>query len=84
VNQSNYKNEGRCILFIMPSILNQLFNPFSLSATELLSLSFGLLMVGLWVSECFPMPVVALLPLIIFQLPAWILLEMLAIVIQIL
>jgi len=66
VNQSNYKNEGRCILFIMPSILNQLFNPFSLSATELLSLSFGLLMVGLWVSECFPMPVVALLPLIIF------------------
>lgn len=53
-------------MFIVPSILNQLFNPFSLNASELLSLTFGLLMVGLWVSECFPMPIVALLPLILF------------------
>ncbi|MFN8331963.1 MAG: hypothetical protein U0T81_12235 [Saprospiraceae bacterium] len=41
-----------------PPLSTNCLNPFSLSATELLSLSFGLLMVGLWVSECFPMPVV--------------------------
>lgn len=45
------------------------FNPFHIEIKALKVISVGLLMISLWILELIPMPVVALLPLIIF--PLW-------------
>lgn len=45
-----------------------LFNPFNLTAISIKVLAVALLMIFWWISEAIPMPVVALIPLLLFPL----------------
>ncbi len=45
-----------------------LTNPFAVGPEAATVVSFAVLMIGLWVTEALPMPVVALLPLVLFPL----------------
>lgn len=54
-----------CVLVALAAYF---FNPFGVPPMPALVVSFALLMIGLWVTEALPMPVVALLPLILFPL----------------
>lgn len=56
-------------LILLLLLLHYLFNPFEFQPGALKVLSAGLVMISLWILELIPMPVVALLPLIIF--PLW-------------
>jgi sodium-dependent dicarboxylate transporter 2/3/5 len=55
------------ILFTL--IIHYVFNPFGIELSALKVISVGILMISLWILELMPMPVVALLPLVIF--PLW-------------
>jgi len=50
------------------ALLVYFFNPFSLLPQGALVLSIGCLLVFWWISEALPMPVVALMPLVLFPL----------------
>lgn len=56
------------LLCVVVAILIFFFNPFGVSKEAALVIAFATLMIGLWVTEALPMPVVALLPLILFPL----------------
>lgn len=56
-------------LILLLLLLHYLFNPFELQPGALKVLSAGLVMISMWILELIPMPIVALLPLIIF--PLW-------------
>jgi sodium-dependent dicarboxylate transporter 2/3/5 len=53
---------------ILVSLLIYFLNPFSVSAQANIVLAIGGLMITWWITEALPMPVVALLPLILFPL----------------
>ncbi len=56
------------LIFIL-LVFHQVFNPFQMELNALKVINVGILMISLWILELMPMPVVALLPLIIF--PLW-------------
>ncbi len=62
------KNYGGLLLGILIALLSYLINPFGFDQKAVLVLSIALLMVTWWVSEALPMPVVALVPLVLFPL----------------
>ena len=55
-----------CSLFLFVAML--VFNPLSLEVKAQHALAIAVLMVVLWVTEVLPMPVVALLPIVLFPL----------------
>ncbi len=56
------------LLVVSSSIIFWYFNPLNLADDACSVLSIAILMVVLWVSDALPMPVVAILPLILFPL----------------
>lgn len=56
-------------LILLLLVVHFYINPFELQPVALKVISAGLVMISLWILELVPMPVVALLPLIIF--PLW-------------
>jgi sodium-dependent dicarboxylate transporter 2/3/5 len=54
------------LLCVLAAMAVYYLNPFGMSAEARLVIAFAMLMIGLWVTEALPMPVVALLPLILF------------------
>ncbi|MFM7709458.1 MAG: SLC13 family permease [Ferruginibacter sp.] len=67
------KNTGRFSAFALPAglviaLLLFLLNPFQLEAKPCLVLAVAVLMISWWILEVVPMPVVALLPIILFPL----------------
>ncbi|HZH35723.1 MAG TPA: hypothetical protein VEX65_00505, partial [Flavisolibacter sp.] len=54
------------LLCVLAAMAVYYLNPFGVSAEARLVIAFAMLMIGLWVTEALPMPVVALLPLILF------------------
>ncbi len=67
------KNTGRFATYALPAglvlaLLLFLFNPFALEPKASMVLSVAILMIGWWIMEALPMPVVALLPIILFPL----------------
>lgn len=60
------KSVGWLILAIILALLHYTINPFLLNHTATLTLSIAILMITLWVTEAYSMPIVALLPLVLF------------------
>lgn len=56
------------LICIVVAALFYFLNPFSVTEEAALVVAFAILMVGLWVTEAMPMPVVALMPLFLFPL----------------
>ena len=56
------------LLCVGLTVLVYLVNPFGVGANANKVIGFAVLMISLWVTEALPMPVVALLPLILFPL----------------
>ena len=65
----SFRNDIIFYLILLLLGLHYLLNPFEMQANALKVVSAGLAMISLWILELIPMPVVALLPLIIF--PIW-------------
>lgn len=63
-----YTSLGITAIILLFLILNQFFNPLQIDATALKAIHVGILLISLWILEILPMPVVALLPLILFPL----------------
>lgn len=63
------RNDLIFYLILLLLVLHYMFNPFELQPVALKVISAGLVMISLWILELIPMPVVALLPLILF--PLW-------------
>lgn len=63
------RNDLIFYLILLLLVLHYMFNPFELQPEALKVISAGLVMISLWILELIPMPVVALLPLILF--PLW-------------
>lgn len=63
-------NLSKTVLFsalsVIVALLFYFLNPFSVSADASKVIAIAVLMIALWVTEAMPMPVVALLPLILF------------------
>jgi sodium-dependent dicarboxylate transporter 2/3/5 len=57
------------LLVIVVLIIHHCSNPFQIELNALKAIHVAILMISLWILEIMPMPVVALLPLIIF--PLW-------------
>jgi solute carrier family 13 (sodium-dependent dicarboxylate transporter), member 2/3/5 len=64
----NYKKEIGLITGILLCVLCVFINPFACSYKANLVVSFALLMIIWWVFEAMPMPIVALIPVILFPL----------------
>ena len=56
------------LLCVIAAVVVYFLNPFGVTSQAALVIAFATLMIGLWVTEALPMPVVALLPLILFPL----------------
>ncbi len=56
------------LICVIAAIAVYFLNPFGVKPDAALVIAFATLMIGLWVTEALPMPVVALLPLILFPL----------------
>lgn len=61
-----YKKEIGLVIGALFSILCFVFNPFSLPFQANLVLAITVLMIVWWITEALPMPVVALLPIVLF------------------
>lgn len=56
------------LICVVLAIVVYLINPFHTGAEATKVIAFAVLMVSLWITEALPMPVVALLPLVLFPL----------------
>jgi solute carrier family 13 (sodium-dependent dicarboxylate transporter), member 2/3/5 len=65
---TQYKNQLLILLGILVSIFLYIINPFTLESDANIVSCVALLMVFLWVSDALPMPVVAIIPLVLFPL----------------
>ena len=66
-----FKKYGQSISFlagILLAVFTALFNPFSLDATANKTVAVAVLMITWWITEAMPMPVVALIPLVLLPL----------------
>ena len=66
-----FKKYGQSISFlagILLAVFTALFNPFSLDATANKTVAVAVLMITCWITEAMPMPVVALIPLVLLPL----------------
>lgn len=66
--RSQLSKQLTALLCVAAAILIYIINPFGVKPEAAKVIAFGVLMIGLWVTEALPMPVVALLPLILFPL----------------
>jgi len=62
------KNSYFLLLAVCLFFLTLIFNPFGVNANATKVLAVGLLMITLWITEALPMPVVALIPIVLFPL----------------
>ena len=66
-----FKKYGQSISFlagILLAVFTVLFNPFSLDASANKTVAVAVLMIAWWITEAMPMPVVALIPLVLLPL----------------
>lgn len=66
-----FKKYGQSIAFlagILLAVLSGIFNPFSLDPTANKVVAVAVLMITWWITEAMPMPVVALIPLVLLPL----------------
>lgn len=63
-----FSRQVLALLVVVAAIAIYFLNPFGVEQNAALVIAFATLMIGLWVTEALPMPVVALLPLILFPL----------------
>lgn len=62
----SYRNQLFLIVGIFLSLLTYLVNPFQLESNANIVSCVALLMIFLWISDALPMPIVALIPLVLF------------------
>ncbi|MDQ3277979.1 MAG: DASS family sodium-coupled anion symporter [Bacteroidota bacterium] len=66
--QLKFSRQVFALLCVGAALLIYVLNPFGVKPEAAVVIAFATLMIGLWVTEALPMPVVALLPLILFPL----------------
>lgn len=66
ISFTTHKKEIGLLLGALLSVLSFVFNPFALPHQANLVLAISVLMIVWWITEAMPMPVVALLPIVLF------------------
>lgn len=66
--QQKLSPQALALFCVLAAIAVYFLNPFGVQQNAAMIIAFATLMIGLWITEALPMPVVALLPLILFPL----------------